>query len=101
VYAAAPAIVVVENLAGNVGQHDFLRFGPNADDKLGVSASGGSLGWGVGAAADIAAALKRGTAETRGGRPYLLEIAVGRVGGGADSTWHQTFSAAALQTSQV
>ena len=192
------AIVVVENLAGNVGQHDFLRFGPSADDKLGVSASGGSLGWGVGAAvgaklgapdrqvvlsigdgsvmysaagfwtmaryqvpvltvvwnnhdyqtvrnaahrynrrmaetgryhglylgdpdidfvklaesqgvhgervtspADIAAALKRGTAETRGGRPYLLEIVVGRVGGGADSTWHQKFSAAALQTSRA
>ncbi len=192
------AIVVVENMAGNVGQHDFLRFGPSADDKLGVSASGGSLGWGVGAAvgaklgapdrqvvlsigdgsvmysaagfwtmaryqvpvltvvwnnhdyqtvrnaahrynrrmaetgryhglylgdpdidfvklaesqgvhgervtspADVAAALKRGTAETRGGRPYLLEIVVGRVGGGADSTWHQKFSAAALQTSRA
>lgn len=191
------AIVVVENLAGNVGQHDFLRFGPKGDDKLGVSASGGSLGWGVGAAvgaklgapdrqvvlsigdgslmysaggfwtmaryqvpvltvvwnnhdyqtvrnaahrynrrmaetgryhglylgdpdidfvklaesqgvhgervtnpADIATALKRGTAETRGGKPYLLEFVVGRVGGGADSTWHQKFSAAALQTSQ-
>lgn len=192
------AIVVVENLAGNVGQHDFLRFGPKGDDKLGVSASGGSLGWGVGAAvgaklgapdrqvvlsigdgslmysaggfwtmaryqvpvltvvwnnhdyqtvrnaahrynrrmaetgryhglylgdpdidfvklaesqgvhgervtspADIAAALKRGTAETRGGKPYLLEFVVGRVGGGADSTWHQKFSAAALQTSRA
>lgn len=192
------AIVVVENLAGNVGQHDFLRFGPSADDKLGVSASGGSLGWGVGAAvgaklgapdrqvvlsigdgsvmysaagfwtmaryqvpvltvvwnnhdyqtvrnaahrynrrmaetgryhglylgdpdidfvklaesqgvhgervtspADIATALKRGTAETRGGKPYLLEFVVGRVGGGADSTWHQKFSAAALQTSRA
>ena len=191
------AIVVVENLAGNVGQHDFLRFGPGADDKLGVSHSGGSLGWGVGAAvgaklaapdrqvvlsigdgsvmysaagfwtmaryqvpaltvvwnnhnyqtvrnaahrynrrmaetghyhglylgdpdidfvklaesqgvrgervtsaADISAALKRGTAATRAGEPYLVEVVVARVGGGTDSTWHQKFSAAALQTSR-
>jgi benzoylformate decarboxylase len=192
------AIVVVENLAGNVGQHDFLRFGPGADDKLGVSHSGGSLGWGVGAAvgaklaapdrqvilsigdgsvmysaagfwtmaryevpvltvvwnnhnyqtvrgaahrysrrmaetghyhglylgdpdidfvklaesqgvrgervtsaADIESALKRATNETHAGRPYLVEIVVGRVGGGSESTWHQRFSVAALQTSRA
>jgi benzoylformate decarboxylase len=192
------AIVVVENLAGNVGQHDFLRFGPGGDDKLGVSHAGNSLGWGVGAAVgaklaapdrqvvlsigdgslmysaagfwtmaryevpvltvvwnnhnyqtvrnaayrynrsmaatgkyhglylgdpdidfvkladsqgvrgervtsagEIASALKRGTAETRAGKPYLLEVVVGCVGGGADSTWHQKFSAAALQTSRA
>jgi benzoylformate decarboxylase len=177
-----------------VGQHDFLRFGPRAEDKLGVSHTGNSLGWGVGAAVgaklaapdrqvvlsigdgslmysaagfwtmaryevpvltvvwnnrnyqtvrnaayrynrrmaetgkyhglylgdpdidfvklaesqgvrgervtnpgDIAAALKRGTAETHAGKPYLLEFVIGRVGGGAESTWHQKFSAAALQ----
>ena len=192
------AIIVVENLAGNVGQHDFLRFGPTAEDKLGVSHTGNSLGWGVGAAvgaklaapdrqvvlsigdgslmysaagfwtmaryevpvltivwnnhnyqtvraaahrynrrmaetgryhglylgdpdidfvklaesqglrgeritspADIAAALKRGTEETHAGRPYLLEFVVGRVGGGAESTWHQKFSVAALQPTRV
>ena len=191
------AIVVVENLAGNVGQHDFLRFGPRTDDKLGVSHSGGSLGWGVGAALgaklaaperqvvlsigdgslmysaagfwsmaryeapvltvvwnnhdyqtvrsnahrynrrmaatgkyhglylgdpdidfvklaesqgirgervtspnDLAAALKRGTAETHDGHPYLLEVVVGRVGVGAESTWHQKFSVAAMRTSR-
>jgi thiamine pyrophosphate-dependent acetolactate synthase large subunit-like protein len=192
------AIVVVENLAGNVGQHDFLRFGPRTDDKLGVSHTGGSLGWGVGAAvgaklaapqrqvvlsigdgsvmysaagfwtmaryqvpvltvvwnnrnyqtvrgaahrysrrmaetghyhglflgdpdidfvklaesqgvrgervttaSEIAAALKRGTNETHAGNPYLLEVVVGRVGGGAESTWHQKFSAAALQSTRA
>jgi benzoylformate decarboxylase len=192
------AIVVVENLAGNVGQHDFLRFGPTADDKLGVSHSGGSLGWGVGAAlgaklaapdrqvvlsigdgslmysaagfwslaryqvpvltvvwnnhnyqtvrnaahrynkrmaetgryhglylgdpdidfvkladsqgvkgervttaADLAAAFKRGTSASHAGEPYLLEVVVGRVGGGSDSTWHQKFSAATVGASQL
>ncbi|MBI3263885.1 MAG: thiamine pyrophosphate-binding protein [Acidobacteria bacterium] len=190
------AIVVVENLAGNVGQHDFLRFGPRADDKLGVGTSGGSLGWGIGAAigaklaaperpvvlsigdgsvmysaagfwslaryqvpvlivvwnnhnyqtvrnaaarynrrmaatghfhglylgdpdidfvklaesqgvrgrrvtrpTEIAPALARASQETRAGNPFLLEVVVGRVGGGADSTWHQQFSAAALRAS--
>lgn len=184
----------MENLAGNVGQHDFLSFGHRPEDKLGVSHSGGSLGWGVGAAvgaklaapdrqvvlsigdgsvmysaagfwtmaryqvpvltvvwnnhnyqtvrnvahrysrrmaetghyhglylgdpdidfvklaesqgvrgarvtseADLAPAFRRATAETHAGNPYLLEVAVGRVGGGADSNWHQKFSAAALQ----
>lgn len=192
------AIVLVENMAGNVGQHDFLRFGPRADDKLGVSHTGGSLGWGVGAAigaklaapgrqvvlsigdgsvmfsaagfwtmaryevpvltvvwnnhdyqtvrngayrynrrmaqtgnyhglylgdpdidfvklaesqgvrgervtsaSEIAAALKRGTAETRAGKPYLVDVVVGRVGGGAESTWYQKFSVAALQASRA
>ncbi len=189
------AIVVVENLAGNVGQHDFLRFGHRPEDKLGVSASGGSLGWGVGAAigaklaapdrqvvlsigdgsvmysapgfwsmaryqvpvltvvwnnrdyqtvrssayrynkrmaatghyhglylgdpdidfvklaesqgvkgqrvtspGEIAAALKKGTDETRNGNPYLIEVVVARVGGGAESTWFQKYSAAARRT---
>jgi hypothetical protein len=38
---------------------------------------------------DLAAALRRGTAETRAGNPYLIEAVVSRVGGGADSTWYQ------------
>ncbi|MBI4478261.1 MAG: thiamine pyrophosphate-binding protein [Acidobacteria bacterium] len=184
------AIVVVENLAGNVGQHDFLRFGPRSDDKLGIGTVGGSLGWGIGAAigaklaapdrqvvlsigdgsvmysaagfwsmaryqvpvlvvvwnnhnyqtvrnaayrynrrmaatghyhglylgdpdidfvklaesqgvrgrrvtspSEIAPALARAGEETRAGNPYLVEVVVGRVGGGAESTWHQKFSA--------
>ncbi len=44
------AIIVTENPPGLMGKHDFLRFGPRPDDKLGVSHSGSALGWGVGAA---------------------------------------------------
>jgi len=35
---------------------------------------------------DVASALKRGTEETYAGNPYLLEIVVGRVGGGVELT---------------
>ncbi len=185
------AIVVTENLPGLMGKHDFLRFGPGVEQKLGIATAGSSLGWGLGAAlgvklgaldrlvvlsigdgsvmysaagfwslaryevpvlivvwnnrnyqtvrasyhrykgrmaatghyhgvflgdpdidfvklaesqgvrgrrvtspSEIAAALKRGVAEVRAGRPYLIEFLVACIGGGAESTWHQRFSAA-------
>ncbi len=180
------ALMVTENAPGLQGKHDFLSYGPRADEKQNIGHGGGSLGWGVGAAvgaklaapdrqvvlsigdgslmysaggfwsmarhhtavltivwnnrnyqtvrsgayrynrrmaetgrypglylgdpdidfvqlaasqgvkgqrvtnaADIQAALRKGTAETRAGNPYLLEFVVSRVGGGADSTWYQ------------
>lgn len=191
------AIIVTENPPGLMGKHDFLRFGPRAEDKLGISHSGSALGWGVGAAigaklaapdrqvvlsigdgsvmysaagfwsmaryevpvltivwnnrnyqtvrnagfrygrrmaatgqyqavylgdpdidfvklaesqgvrgervtrpGDVAAALRRGTEATRRGEPYLIEFVVARIGGGADSTWYQRFSAAAEQAAR-
>ena len=186
------ALLVTENAPGLQGKHDFLSYGPRADQKQNIGHAGGSLGWGVGAAvgaklaapdrqvvlsigdgsvmysaggfwsmarhstpvltivwnnhnyqtvrngahrynkrmtetgkypglylgdpdidfvklaesqgvkgqrvtsaADIAAALRRGTAETRAGNPYLIEVVVSRVGGGAESTWYQKVKPAA------
>ncbi|MBI4604776.1 MAG: thiamine pyrophosphate-binding protein [Planctomycetes bacterium] len=43
---------------------------------------------------ELRQALRRAIAATREGRPYLVDVAVRRVGGGADSTWHQRFSLA-------
>ena len=60
-------------------------------DFVKLAESQGVRGERVTSAADIAAALKRVTNETHAGNPYLVEIVVGRVGGGADST--RTFSA--------
>ena len=191
------ALIVTENNPGVLGKHDFLRFGPTADDKQHIGHGGGSLGWGVGAAvgvklaqpdrqvvlsigdgslmysaagfwsmarhntavltivwnnfnyqtvrngafryngrmaatgrypglylgdpdidfvklaesqgvtgvrvtraSDLAAALKRGTAETRRGNPYLIEVVVQRFGGGADSTWYQKVTPASFATSR-
>jgi hypothetical protein len=44
--------------------------------------------------AHLPAALKRGLRATRDGKPYLLDVAISRVGGGAESTWHHAYTVA-------
>jgi hypothetical protein len=41
--------------------------------------------------AEFEAALKRGIQATKNGNPYLLDVAISRTGGGAESTWHEGF----------
>ncbi len=50
---------------------------------------------------DLGAALKRAVAETREGRPYLLDVHVARTGMAAASTWYPTFSVAASRSRRV
>jgi hypothetical protein len=38
---------------------------------------------------------------TRAGKPYLVEVATARVGGGAESTWHEKFSLAEKRKRRV
>ncbi len=42
----------------------------------------------------IASALKRGLDAQQRGEPYVIEVVITRVGGGAASTWHQKFNLA-------
>jgi len=49
----------------------------------------------------LEAALKRGVAATRAGKPYLVEVEVARYGGGAESTWTDGFSLAAKRKRSV
>jgi thiamine pyrophosphate-dependent acetolactate synthase large subunit-like protein len=42
-------------------------------------------------AAELETALKRGIQATRNGNPYLVQFAISRIGGGAESTWHEGF----------
>jgi thiamine pyrophosphate-dependent acetolactate synthase large subunit-like protein len=49
----------------------------------------------------IKAALKRGVQATAAGSSYLVDVVIGRVGAGADSTWHQKFSLAKRRTKMV
>jgi thiamine pyrophosphate-dependent acetolactate synthase large subunit-like protein len=58
-------------------------------DFVGLAASQGVPGRRVASASEIADGLREGIARTREGEPFLLEIAMGRVGEGASSTWHQ------------
>jgi len=51
--------------------------------------------------ADLAPALRRGIDATRAGAPFLVDVRVRRMGGGADSTWHQAFNLADHRTRQV
>jgi thiamine pyrophosphate-dependent acetolactate synthase large subunit-like protein len=46
---------------------------------------------------DLRAALKRGIKATQDGKPYLVEVLIARYGGGAASTWHESFNLAAPQ----
>ena len=63
-------------------------------DFVQLAASQGVAGERVERGAELDAALRRGRDAVRDGRPYLIEVSVARVGGGADSTWHQQFSLA-------
>jgi thiamine pyrophosphate-dependent acetolactate synthase large subunit-like protein len=42
-------------------------------------------------ASELEAALKRGIQATRDGNPYLVDAVISRIGGGAESTWHEGF----------
>lgn len=71
------------------GQYPGLYLGNPDIDFVKLADSQGVKGERVTSAGDIAAALRRGTAATRGGTPYLIEVVVARFGGGAESTWYQ------------
>jgi len=71
------------------GRYPGLYLGDPDIDFVKLAESQGVQGQRVTNAADIAAALKKGTAETRAGNPYLIEFVVARIGGGAESTWYQ------------
>ena len=50
---------------------------------------------------ELKAAMQRAIAETRNGRPYLLDVAVARTGLAADSTWYPRYSVAAARSRKV
>jgi acetolactate synthase-1/2/3 large subunit len=80
------------------GKYPGLYLGNPDIDFVKLAESQGVRGQRVTSAGDIAAALKKGTAETRAGNPYLIEFVVSRIGGGADSTWYQQVRPAAGRT---
>ena len=71
------------------GQFPGLYLGDPDIDFVKLAESQGVKGQRVTSASDIAAALKKGTAETRNGNPYLIEFVIARTGVGAESTWYQ------------
>lgn len=70
-------------------------------DFVKLAQSQGVDGVSVADSADLKKALRRGIDATREGSPFLIDVHVQRVGGGADSTWHQAFNLASERTRNV
>jgi benzoylformate decarboxylase len=83
------------------GHYAGMYLGDPDIDFVKLAESQGVKGEKAGDAASLAAALKRGAAATRDGKPYLIEVAAARYGGGAASTWHEGFNLAARRTRKV
>jgi len=60
---------------------DFVKLGESQGVKGEKAATG----------AELEAAVRRGLQATGDGNPYLIEVATARIGGGAESTWHEGF----------
>lgn len=70
-------------------------------DFVGLAKSQGWDGIRVERAADLRHAMRRGIAATRAGTPFLIDVDIARMGGGADSTWFQKFSVAQVRKKKV
>lgn len=77
------------------GHYHGMHLGNPNIDYVGLAASQGVSGERVESPSDLAAALKRGSQETLGGKPYLVEVLIDKYGGGAESTWYRDFSVVA------
>jgi thiamine pyrophosphate-dependent acetolactate synthase large subunit-like protein len=76
------------------GHYHGMYLGDPDIDFVKLGECQGVKGIRVTSAADIEGALKKGIKEVRDGKPFIVEIVVQRIGGGADSTWHQKYSVA-------
>ena len=85
----------------NTGRYPGMYLGDPNIDFVKLAQSQGIEGVRVERSTNLRKALERGIAATRSGSPFLVEVVVRRVGRGADSTWHQTFSLAKTRTKMV
>jgi len=83
------------------GHYHGLYIGDPDIDFVKLADSQGVKGEKITSGSDIKAAFKRGIQATRDGNPYVIEVIVGRTGGGSDSTWHQGYKLAPERTRMV
>jgi len=83
------------------GKYAGMYLGDPDIDFVKLAESQGVTGERVASGSDLRAALNRGIAATRDGKPYLVEVLISRYGGGAESTWHETFNLAARRKRAV
>jgi benzoylformate decarboxylase len=85
----------------NTGKYVGMYLGDPDIDFVKLAESQGVKGEKVGAGRDLADAVKRGAQAARDGKPYLIEVAAARYGGGAESTWHDGFRLTGKQKGKV
>ena len=83
------------------GKYAGMYLGDPDIDFVKLAESQGVSGERIISGNDLRAALKRGIAATRDGKPYLVEVNISRYGAGAESTWHETFNLAARRKRAV
>ena len=83
------------------GHYAGMYLGDPDIDFVKLAGSQGVRGEKAASAGDFESALKRGIAATREGKPYLVEVATARFGGGAESTWHESFNLAEKRKRRV
>ncbi len=83
------------------GHYAGMYLGDPDIDFVKLAESQSVKGEKVASAGDLESALKRGIAATRDGKPYLVEVATARIGGGAESTWYEKFNLAEKRKRRV
>jgi len=73
------------------GKYAGMYLGDPDIDFVKLAESQGVSGERVTNGKDLRPALERGANATKAGKPYLIEVVVARFGGGAESTWHESF----------
>jgi benzoylformate decarboxylase len=73
------------------GRYAGMYLGDPDIDFVRLAECQGVKGEKAATAGELEAALKRGIQATRDGNPYLVDVRITRIGGGAESTWHEGF----------
>jgi len=76
------------------GKYAGMYLGDPDIDFVKLAESQKVAGERVTSGSELRAALERGIKATKDGNPYLVEVVIARYGGGADSTWHESFNLA-------
>jgi len=115
-YSVPLLAIVWNNRNYQTVRHGFSRFDGNMEksghyagmylgnpniEYVGLAKSQGVNGEKAETASEFEAALKRGIAATRSGEPYVIDVMISRIGGGADSTWYQAFNLAETRSRMV
>ena len=83
------------------GHYAGMYLGDPDIDFVKLAESQGVKGERATSPAELGPALKRGMNATRDGKPYLVEVATARYGGGGESTWYESFNLASRRKQKV